>query len=376
MICFAWAGFPQYAARCIRTLVDTTKEEVVVVATKPKVPIEGMDALCGCKVIWIEYSETRPLVEILAGRMPRVLFVTGWKVRVFQAFRDQVKGRGSKVVSMVDNNQLAGIATLLSIHGLKLAIRETMKALRFKFLIKGKFDAYFVPGKSGEELLSNYGVHKNQIVHGLYSADSTLFSCDVPLSARKKKIIYVGQYIERKNVLPMVEAFAKAVKIANCKGWALELYGSGSQREELNTNVAVLNEGLKTYDAKISVSDFVQPEHLAMLYKGARALCLPSLEEHWGLVVHEAALSGCMLLLSRYVGASEDLVLFDGSNGINGKIFDPYSSIDIKDAFVKFLCMTDAELDIAQKASLAMAAKISKEGFAKSVIQIVEGIKK
>lgn len=372
MICFAWAGFPQYAARCIRTLVDATKEDVVVVATKPKVPIEGMDALCGCEVIWIEYSETRPLVEILKGRMPRVLFVTGWKVRVFQAFRDQVKRWGTKVVSMVDNNQLAGIASLLSIHGLKLAIREAMKALRFKFLIKGKFDAYFVPGKSGERLLSNYGVPKKQIMKGMYSADSALFGCDVPLSAREKKIIYVGQYIERKNVMRMVEAFAKAVTIGNCKGWTLELYGSGSQREELTSKVANLNIGLKPYDAKITVRDFVQPEQLASLYKGARALCLPSLEEHWGLVVHEAALSGCMLLLSRYVGASEDLLKFDSDDCINGELFDPYSEVDIKDAFGKFLCMTEVELDAAQEASLASAEKISKDSFAKSVMQIIE----
>jgi len=375
MICFAWAGFPQYAARCIRTLVNTTGEDVVIVATKPRVPIEGMDALCGCEVIWIEYSETRPIIEILNGRMPRALFVTGWKVRVFKDFRDQARGCGCKVVSMVDNNQLMGIAPLLSFHGLRLAIRESMKALRFKCFIKGKFDAYFVPGKSGERLLSNYGVPQKQIVKGLYSSDSTLFGSDVPLSAREKKIIYVGQYIERKNVVRMVDAFAKAVAIANCKGWVLELYGSGSQKEELMSKAAELNVGLKAYDARIVVRDFTQPAQLARLYQGARALCLPSLEEHWGLVVHEAALNGCMLLLSRYVGASEDLVLFDGCDGINGKLFDPYNAIDIKDAFVKFLLMTDTELDSAKKASLAMAAKISKDGFAKSVIQIVERCK-
>ena len=375
MICFAWTGFPQYAARCIRSLVDMSGEDVVVIATKPKVPIDGMDALCGCEVIWIEYTETRPLVEILNGRRPSVLIVSGWKVRVFNSFRDQAKECGCKVVSMVDNNFLTGIGSRWGFRGLKLIIRESLKAIRFRCFIKRKYDAYFVPGKSGERLLSKYGVPKNQIVHGLYSADSALFGCVTSLSDREKKIIYVGQYVERKNVLRMVDAFAKAVKTANCMGWVLELYGSGSLREELISKASVQNVELKAYDARIEVCNFTQPEQLARLYQGARALCLPSLEEHWGLVVHEAALSGCALLLSRYVGASEDLLLCKGGEVINGKLFDPYDTTDMQLAFIKFFRMTDAELGSAQRASLEMAAKISKDGFAKSVMQIINKCK-
>lgn len=375
MICFAWAGFPQYAARCIRSLVDVAGEDVIVIATKPRVPIDGMDALCGCEVIWIEYSETRPLIEILNWRMPSVLFVTGWKVRVFKSFRDEAKKQGCKVVSMVDNNMPTGAFPRWGFRGLMLATREFAKALRFKLFLSGKYDAYFVPGASGERLLSYYGVPKKKIMHGLYSADASLFSCGVPLSAREKKIIYVGQYIERKNVLRMIEAFAKAVKNANSKGWILELYGSGSLREVLQSKAVKLNAELSIIDSRIAISDFVQPEQLAGLYHSARALCLPSLEEHWGLVVHEAALSGCMLLLSRYVGAAEDLVAHDGDEGINGKLFDPYNIKDIEVAFERFLRTTDTELDAAQKESLEKAAKISKKKFANSVLQIVGRLK-
>ena len=40
MICFAWDGFPQYAARCVGAFVKTTSEQVVVVGTRPDVPVE------------------------------------------------------------------------------------------------------------------------------------------------------------------------------------------------------------------------------------------------------------------------------------------------------------------------------------------------
>ena len=77
MICFAWDGFPQYAARCIREFVRGTDESVFVVATKPTVPMKGMDAVCGCRVVWIEKSEQRTLCKML-GAIPRCIFIGGW----------------------------------------------------------------------------------------------------------------------------------------------------------------------------------------------------------------------------------------------------------------------------------------------------------
>jgi glycosyltransferase involved in cell wall biosynthesis len=51
----------------------------------------------------------------------------------------------------------------------------------------------------------------------------------------------------------------------------------------------------------------VQPEQLAGRFRQARFFVLPSRWEAWGLVVHEAALSGCGLVLSDHIGSAEDL---------------------------------------------------------------------
>ena len=73
---------------------------------------------------------------------------------------------------------------------------------------------------------------------------------------------------------------------------------------------------------------------------------MPSLEEHWGLVVHEAALSGCALLLSNRVGAKEDFL----EEGVNGLSFDPYSVEDMAEKFAEAMTRTFETKTAAERA--------------------------
>ena len=268
MICFAWDGFPQYAARCVGAFVENTKEKVCVIATRPKVPISGMERVAKCPIKWIEDD------EMIAVEDVDVLFVSGWGFPALNYIADQVRARGGKVVCMIDN--CFGAFDVVG------WLKEFCRAIRFRLRWRNKFDAYFVPGKAGRRMLRFYGVKNERIHEGLYSADESLFTCGESISKRDKKIIYVGQCIERKSVTRLCKAFI----VANPGDWSLDLYGSGPLRDKLPNNDCV------------RVHDFVQPEQLAALYRTARVFCLPSIEEHWGLVVHEAALSGCILLLS------------------------------------------------------------------------------
>jgi len=333
MICFAWDGFPQYAARCIGAFVSSTKERVVVVATRPVVPIEGMERVCGCQVFWVSDDEARTLRDLL-GDIPRAIVVSGWGISVFNAYRDEVRNAGGKAIAMID-------------HNFRLGLKELVKAVRFRFLLRNKFDGFFVPGKSGRRLLRFYGVGEERIATGMYSADNSLFSQGKPLREREKRIIYVGQFIERKNVRRMIRAFQTVTSSRN-DGWALHLYGSGPLKDEL----------VRMSGGSVHVHPFAQPEQLAGLYHEARAFCLPSLEEHWGLVVHEAALSGCVLLLSDKVGAVEDLL---GTH--NGFSFEPKSETGMIQTFVKVMAMNEDALVVAQQESLDLAKTISIDKF-------------
>lgn len=339
MICFAWWGFPQYAARCVGKLVDAANEKVCVVATRPAVPVEGMEALCKCKVVWIEPDSKAGIVELL-GDIPRVIFTSGWAIPAFNRLVAETKRAGGRAIAMVDNN-------------FEFSFKEVLKSLRFRLLFRSRYDGYFVPGKSGEKLMRFYGVKSNLVERGMYAADEGLFRGGKPLKDRPRRIVYIGQFIMRKNVLSLAKAFLEATR-DDQGGWELHLYGSGPLKGDLE----------KFSGARVKVHSFAQPEDLPDVYRNARALCLPSCEEHWGLVVHEAALCGCFLLLSNKVGSADDLL----SENVNGISFETGKYGAICKALNSFMNMDDAALDSAWEESLRLAGHVTLESFARGAL--------
>lgn len=317
MIVFFWNGFAQYAARCVRAFVKTTDERVVVIATRPTVPIKGMEELCGCELKWIEPSVAPAELLTLIGDCPRVLFTPGWGVTAANLFRDEVRRRGGRVICMTDINVLP-------------EFKELMRWVRFRLCLRHKYDGFLVAGKNGRRSLRLYGVPNRLIREGLFPADASLFTPGAPLSQRPKKILYVGRFIELKNVRRLCEAFCAANKRGD---WSLELYGSGPLKEELAKTYCTQSSSTS---AAVHIHDFVQPEQLAGLYREARVLCLPSLWDHWGLVVHEAALSGCALFVSKNVGAGMD---FCGDR--NSATFNPASLLEMTKAFERLFSFSD-----------------------------------
>lgn len=341
MICFAISGLSQYMARCIGLFVASSDEEVVVVATRPRVPIMGMEECVHCRIVWTDASGDVAEVISEIGVMPRVLIEDGWNVVIFNDLRNKVHDVGGKVVCMVDNNY-------------RFSVKECVKSLRFRLMLRNRYDGFLVPGVSGVKLLRFYGVPADKISRGMYSADRTLFCPGPSLEKRQKKIMYVGQFVDRKNVIRMCMAFREAVlSCPQGREWTLELFGCGVLRERLENEFAGEN---------VVIHDFVQPEELSKRYREVRAFCLPSLEDHWGLVVHEAALSGCALLLSNRVGAAEDFLCEK-----NGILFNPYDVNDMEKAFIRIMECEDDWSKEAFQVSLRLASTISMSDFVKGL---------
>ena len=371
MICIVWDGFPQYGARCVRALVEGVCDgKVVVVGRRPAVPDKGMESICGCPVIWIDNNEHRRIADI-CGEMPRFISIAGWKVPVYDQWRDEVRASGGIAICGSDNNYpLDG--GVLGIRGLVALFKLLVGAMRFRISREGRYDGFFVPGKSGRRLFRFYGVENERIAEGSYSADATLYFNGQPLRERERRIIYVGQFVCRKNVVRMVRAFESAARKVG-GGWTLELYGSGELRSRLEALSIGVNASLAGCRSCVKINDFVRTEQLAPLYRRARIFCLPSLEEHWGLVVHEAALSGCVLLLGRTIGAAADLL--GGKTGkdqyANGFSFDPYSTKGLEMAMMSAMTMDDASLDLAQSESLRKAKSVSIDGYVSGIRKLM-----
>lgn len=324
-VVFCWSGFPQYAARLVGAFAKAHPEaDVRVVATRPRVPVEGMERLCGCPVTWLD-SPNQSVDE--SGLLSRrtVVFATGWHVPAFMRLCAAARKAGGRAICMVDNNFVEGT-------DLRSRFCAWVKSVRFRLCKRRLFDGFMVPGKSGCKLLKSWGVADELIHEGMYSADATLFRDGGPLALRPKRMIYVGQFSERKNVARLVEAFRRA----NDSTWELHLFGCGPVDVRSGDGVVV--------------HPFAQPEDLAEEYRRSRVFCLPSVEEHWGLVVHEAALSGCVLALSNRVGAADDF--FAGKSGV---LFDPHSVDDMVVKLRQVMRMTAEELEAARAGVLSAA---------------------
>ena len=345
MILITWWGLPQYAARAIGSFVRQCSEQVVVVSTLPAVPIRGMEEQIGGNVEWVTDEKSKSAQEgerLLQrlGEIPRVVVVCGWNLPMYMVIAKRVKKHGGKVIAVSDANYTFNF-------------KQILRAVRFRLFLRKRFDFFFVPGASGRRLMRFFGVSNDRIYEGLYAADKRLFHDIVPITNRTKKIIYVGQFIERKNVLRLVAAFIRSS--LSLSGWELELNGSGPY-----------GSLLRKYAAQgVTVNDFVQPEQLVRRYNDARCFVLPSIEEHWGVVVHEAALCGCYLLLSKGIGAAADF-----ATEINANMFNPFCVNEICQSLRRMAELSDRELCDAEVESVRLGRKVDLERFVEAMMRM------
>ncbi|MFT3828369.1 MAG: glycosyltransferase [Opitutaceae bacterium] len=225
---------------------------------------------------------------------------------------------------MVDNNW----------HG---SIRQIAGMLVFRAFMRRHFDRVIVPGSEGVRFMRLMGMPRERIYTRMYGADPDLFNLpSESLSNRPKRIVFVGQMIERKGVREMLEAWKRSGSAG--AGWELRCFGRGPLEPLLAGVPGVFNGG------------FAQAERLASELRNARVLILPSREEHWGVVVHEAALCGCALAISSAVGAGADLV-----EPANGFIFPPGKPQRIAEVFGQICSKTAEWYDNANTVSTKVA---------------------
>ena len=337
-IAFSWQGLPQYAARQLRPAIAQLGQACPVIGTRPEVPIQGMEAALGQPIHWVEAAQSVRWAD-LGLAVPRVFFQAGWACQSFNALGDEVRAAGGKVCLQMDSNWRGDL-------------RQWLGGLWFRLARKRKFSAVLVAGISGRRVARWYGFTDEEIFEGLLGADPAVFFDGPPLATRPKRILFVGQYIERKDCVGLAKAFASVA--AQLPEWELHLYGSGP-----------LQDKIPAYP-RIRVHGFVQPAELGALYRSSRIFALPSYSEAWGLVVHEATLSGCQLLLSATIGSR-----YDFATEKNAAEFPAGDCDALAQAILQLATSDDDSLARAQAESRALSATHGPAVFANRVAAIV-----
>ena len=341
-IAFSWNGLPQYAARQVRYALDSLGEDCAVIGSKPAVPVKGMEQALRRPIHWIDADKPASWAE-LGLDVPQFFFQSGWAYPGFSALGAEVKRQGGWVIGVSDANWRRDFRQLV------------LGALAFRLKYGRYFDAMLVPGRQGQRLMRWFGVPNSRIRCGMYGADPAIFSGGPDLASRPPVFLFTGQFIQRKEVIGLAHAFLRFA--ARHKEWRLHLVGGGPQRDFIPN------------DPRILVEDFVQPEQLAKRYHGARFFVLPSRVEAWGLVVHEAALCGCGLVLSDKIGSADDLC-----TRVNGVRFRAGDAGSLEDALEEAAGFGEPALRAAEAESRRLAAQFGPDRFAREAVRLVRDL--
>lgn len=339
-VAIAWRGLPLYAAAAIARAISIGKYRIDVIGTRPDVPAHGMEDIIGQHVHWIDYDETTSF-HSLGLKVPSVLFITGWSVPSFMQLAREVRRTGGSVVCMADNSYRGDV-------------RQFVGALAFRTIFGRLFAHVWVPGSAAARLMRFYGVPASRISQGLYTADTTVFRSRTRITDRPLRFVFAGQFISRKNVVGLCEAFLQFRKKFHL-ACDLHLYGSGPLRAKIPS------------DPDIHVHSFASPQELATAFNDARCFILPSEIDHWGLVVHEAAACGTLLIVSDTTGAGLDLC-----TDRNSRIVPAGNTDALAEALSWAAQLSQDELLAASNESIERASSFSVPTWANTFTEICD----
>ncbi len=180
--------------------------------------------------------------------------------------------------------------------------------------------AVLICGKAGCESAVKGGCTENKVINFPYVVDATRIrrstgtSSDIDdimkIESNKKLILFSGRLIERKGLGVLLQAVAHLRQYND--DFFLIIEGGGPLRQSYEKRCGQLG-----IEDAIRFLGFRQMQEHAILLSIADIIVVPSIEDPWGIVVHEGMLLGKAVCASDAVGAAADRI----RSGVNGFIF-------------------------------------------------------
>lgn len=221
---------------------------------------------------------------------------------------------------------------------------------------------------SKKDIMEQYGVAKEKITVAYPGYDNEKFktqNSNVKTAQIKRKyktgdnyIIYIGTIQPRKNLVRLFET------VSRIQGLNLVVVGKtkGEGRQGWMYEDILQTPKRLGIENRVVFTGFVPTEDLSYLISGAKAFCLPSLWEGFGIPVLEAMACGVPVIVSN-VSSLPEVV------GNAGLTFDPYSVDQIEQA-IRTITSDKKLQDKYSKAALLQAKKFSWSKMAKNVLKL------
>ncbi|MDB5271980.1 MAG: glycosyl transferase, group 1 [Chitinophagaceae bacterium] len=269
------------------------------------------------------YDELNPVLLLVSGRMEADYL----KIALL------AKKRLTKVVGMSDNQYTGSLKQ-------KVAI-----ALSY-FLYRRYFDYMLVPGLFQFEYAKKLKFRNEEIYSPLYVADTALFEkFHVNKNAGNydpKDILFLGRLEKIKGIETLINVHKKLYTNRTISE-KLVIVGDGSLKDKLDLN----------YEGVIYHS-FLPQHEIVLLLNTIKYFCLPSIEEAWGVVIHEAASAGLPIVTTNRCGASTAFV----KQGDNGYLFEANDERALETILVNMHLKNREELKIMGQRSYELSKQI------------------
>jgi glycosyltransferase involved in cell wall biosynthesis len=212
-------------------------------------------------------------------------------------------------------------------------------------------DQVIVPSSGTRDLMLSLGLPEDRVTLTPYTVDNDWWirqSAQVDrvavragwgASSSDAVILFCAKLQPWKRPLDLFRAFAKA----NLSNGVLVFAGEGPLRAELESEAAALGVA-----ARVRFLGFVNQTQLPAVYTSADLLVLPSVYDAFGVVVNEAMLCGCPVVVSDRVGAGRDLVA-----PVAPQFIFPCGNIDTLAAILKDALADRTRLQSIARASVA-----------------------
>ncbi|MDP3597004.1 MAG: glycosyltransferase family 4 protein, partial [Nitrospirota bacterium] len=215
-------------------------------------------------------------------------------------------------------------------------------------------------GVPREWIWTGYDVVDNQaFADGAAAARSQGDSLRRKLNLPERYFLFVGRFAPEKNVLRLLEAYARYRQTAGLQAWGLVLVGGGLQEPMLRERAQELRD--------VVFAGYQQADAVSAYYGLASCLVLPSVSETWGLVVNEAMAAGLPVLVSHRCGCVPELV----RAGVNGYVCDPFD-IDGMARLLGVLSSDSVDAGKMGEASRKIVALYTPETWAQSLGDCIE----
>lgn len=314
------------------------------------IPFEGFiadDDPLKKQLKWIDQTVHSTLQSVLAeldGWTPDVYLCGGWVYKPYLALARHFK-RNSKTVNVLRIDT-----------AWRGSMRQMAHCVLSRLMLAPFFDYGWGAGKKQEIYLKKLGISKT--APGVYAADVEKFaeSFQYRVKPWPHTFLYIGRYVEVKNMRRMERAFLQAIEKNESSDWNLICIGGGDLWNQ------------RTIHPRIQHLGYKKPWEIQNYVRNAGCFVLPSMYEPWGVVVQEAAVMGLPMICARQVNATEKYLKEDET----GFLFEAFDEEDISKAFLKIMDMTDERLEQMGAESHALGMSYTPQDWVKRLLSFLD----